>query len=412
MRPNQLENAIERSICQAIEDDLREKLGGVRDPKTGEFPVIAMRGDSLENLSLEVSGSPDIVRLVEERLKDDFDMTVSSSTNAESEATKAGSEPPCAFLCHGSEDKSVARRIAKKLQANGIETFFDEWEIRSGDSLRQKIDHGLSACTHFIVLVTETSISKPWVNAEIDAAFVQKVSGQCRFIPLRRNLDAEQLPPLLAALHAPSVDDFDADIHRLIADIYGLSDKPPLGEPVSAMQDRHALGAGLSAAAEVIAQLMVERSDNGLTADPQISAEQLKAATKLPDDDIVDAVDELRSRGLLRRHQALGMGPLGFIRVVPQAALFSELDEYFTDRNPSKDALRVATRLLNADTDGLNVSELATRFEWVPRRMNPAVSFLIDRRLVDFSKAMGTHPWCTSWIRRTAATRRWVRSQS
>ena len=217
----------------------------------------------------------------------------------------------------------------------------------------------------------------------------KKVSGQCRFIPLRRKLDAVQLPPLLAALHAPSVDDLDADIDRLIADIYGLSDKPPLGEPPSAVRDRRAVGAGLSAAAEMIVRLMVERSENGLGMDPQISADEIRSETRLPDDDIVDAVDELRSRGLLRRHQALGMDSLGFIRIVPKAALFSEMDEYFSDRDPSNDALRVASHLLNAENDGLNVRELAEQFAWAPRRMNPAHQFLDRSKACRFQRYHG-----------------------
>lgn len=81
---------------------------------------------------------------------------------------------PIAFLAHASEDKDLARRIVISLADSGISTFFDKWEIRTGDSIRQKIDQGLSNCRHFLVLLTENSIAKPWVNAEIDGAFAQR----------------------------------------------------------------------------------------------------------------------------------------------------------------------------------------------------------------------------------------------
>ncbi len=71
------------------------------------------------------------------------------------------SEPPRAFLCHASEDKRLARRLATDLQAAGIDTFFDEWSIAPGQSIRQRIEEGLEGCTHFVVLLTESSISKP-----------------------------------------------------------------------------------------------------------------------------------------------------------------------------------------------------------------------------------------------------------
>lgn len=412
IRPDQIADALESTVCRAIEDDIRDKLGGVRDPETGEFPVIVLRGHSLDSLSIEVSGSPKVVSMVEDRLREDYDMTSEESVNSDTGEAEMVSVSPRVFLCHGSEDKPLVRKLARKLQANGIETFFDEWEIRSGDSIRQKIDGGLSTCTHFIALITETSIRRPWVNAEMDAAFVRKVNGKCRFIPLRVNLQADCLPPLLAALHAPGIDDFAADSDRLIADIHGISEKPPLGNAPSAVRNRAAPEARLSASAEVIVRLMMEQTEHGLAMEPQVSAEDLKKQTALPDDDLIDAVLELTSRGLIREHKALGMGPLGFIRIVPEASLFSSLDEHFTDWDTESDALRIAAYLLNSDSDGQNVAELADHFQWAPRRINPAIHYLIERRIVDSSKALGTHPWCTHWIRQMPETRRWVRGRS
>src|SRR5689334_13854932 len=104
---------------------------------------------------------------------------------------------PKLFLSHASEDKETARRLAHALHGAGIDTFFAEWEIRSGDSIRQKIDEGLGGCSHFLILLTPTSVNKPWVNAEMDAGFVRKVEGACRFIVLRKDLAASELPPLL-----------------------------------------------------------------------------------------------------------------------------------------------------------------------------------------------------------------------
>ena len=78
---------------------------------------------------------------------------------------------PVAFFCHASEADDFARPIATALMDAGINTFFDEWSIGMGDSIRQRIDQGLLDCTHFVVLLTEISITKDWVNTEIDAGF-------------------------------------------------------------------------------------------------------------------------------------------------------------------------------------------------------------------------------------------------
>ena len=69
--------------------------------------------------------------------------------------------------------------------AKGIEVWFDEWEIRAGDSLRRKMEEGLANCTHFVVLLTPNSLHKPWVETEIDAGFIRAVGGESRFIGIR-----------------------------------------------------------------------------------------------------------------------------------------------------------------------------------------------------------------------------------
>jgi len=56
-----------------------------------------------------------------------------------------------------------------------------KWEIRSGDSLKRKMEEGLAGCTHFVVLLTPNSLGKPWVETEIDAGFLRMVRGWLPF---------------------------------------------------------------------------------------------------------------------------------------------------------------------------------------------------------------------------------------
>ena len=47
---------------------------------------------------------------------------------------------PRVYLAHASEDhETLAKPLARALIANGIDVWFDEWEIRTGDSLRRKM---------------------------------------------------------------------------------------------------------------------------------------------------------------------------------------------------------------------------------------------------------------------------------
>jgi len=402
---NNIADALERAMFNTVADELRTTLASVRDPHTGEFPTVVVRGNSLENMSIQIEGSEAVVALAEECLGDDLEKVETGT------AMDEPTEPPHVFLCHASEDKPIVRTIATDLRANGIEVFFDEWSIKPGESIRQRIDDGLSACTHFVVLLTATSLEKSWVNAEIDAGFVRKLSGQCSFVPLRYQLDSTELPPLLAPLNSPSLQNYEDDIRDLVGFFFGVTRTPPLGPPPDVVT-KYDSALGISPAAKRVVDIMMERSEHGLSMDPQIGADDLKTVSNLTDEEIIDAVHELEGRGLVRRHRALSAGALGFIRVVSEAALFVEFDKYYCTWHPNEDGLRVAAELINR-TDGDEAIELlAKRLGWSPRRMNPALSYLIERDFVMSSQERGTHPWRVSWIQKTDATRRFVSSRS
>lgn len=405
VNPANIADALEAAVLESFERQIRVKLDGIRDPETGEFPVVSVRGRRLDNLKIEVSGSSKLVALVSAALDGTDDASGANMADETSEKSA-----PCAFLCHSSKDKELAHRIANDFQGQGIDTIFDKWEIGPGESLRQKIDAGLGRCTHFVALLTPNSIDAPWVKAEMDAAFVQKVTGKCKFIPLRFGLPVDALPPLLQALHSPELKDYEADIQALINGIHGITQKPPLGPAPRPVRERSAGQTGLSPAAEMIAKLMIERSEHGDSFDPQLDGNELRPTTQLSDDELIDAVDELEGKGFVRKIVTLGCGALGFARVTAEAALFSELDQHFMDWNPADDAVRLAAELVNGGDDR-GVPQIAEALGWLPRRMNPAVNYLIARDLVDSSEVCGTHPWCTHWIRKTPKTRRFLRDR-
>jgi len=404
--PNSLADKLMVEVLKAIEADLRAKIGSIRHPETGEFPVIVVRGRNLENLSIEVTGSPELVSLVNMRLHGGNE---EQEINNESERETAGASP-VAFLCHASEDKNLVRRLAHDLMNSGIDVFFDEWEIGPGESIRRKIDAGLGRCTHFIAVMTSNSVGKEWVNTEIDAAFIQKVEGRSKFIPLRIDLPVDALSPLLRSMHSPSMDDYSSALENLISYIHGISRKPMLGPSPAAVATRTP-GLGISAAAEAIVRLMVERSEHGDSMDPQLTPDDIRSAARLSDDDIIDAVDELEGQGFVQRHRSLGCGAIGFHGLTPESELFVKFDSYFKPWDPEKDALRIAAEMVNGTEDGVTVQNLAASYEWPPRRMNPAINYLISRKLVSASESMGCHPWTTWWIARTPATRRFVRDR-
>jgi len=318
---------------------------------------------------------------------------------------------PCAFLCHASEDKDIVRRVAQSFQSHGIETFFDEWEIGPGDSIREKIDAGLERCTHFIAILSPHSLQKRWVNAEMDGGFIRKLEGHCRFIPLRYGLTVSQLPPLFRGMSSPALDDYDSDIAKLINSIHDISQKPALGPPPNVVLSGSGRQLGLSPVAEAIVRLLAARSENGNDSDPMLEAAVFRAELSLPDEDLVEAVDELEDLGFVVKRVALGCGPIGFHALGPRARMFVEYDSYLMGWNPQEDAVRVAAELVNTG-DSAVVSALAQSLGWAPPRMNPAVNCLLQHGVVNASNEIGSYPWCRRRISKNAKTRGYVRDRS
>lgn len=326
-------------------------------------------------------------------------------SNSDQRRGVLGLPSPVAFLCHASEDKETVRALAHGLMANGVDVFFDEWEIGPGDSIRQRIDHGLGGCSHFIAVLTSTSLRKPWVNLELDAGLVRRVEGQAKFIPLRMGLPVSELPPLLRGMHSPSIGDPETDAASLASFMHGVSLKPPLGPSPTAVRQA-SRNVGLSPAAQAIARLMAEASKQGRHMDPQLSPEDIMQGCAIGSDDMIDGADELEATGMVKKLHALGHEY--FAILYPATGFFPTFDPVFKIGSPENDARLIAADLVNNGGRGAATGELAKTYGWTPRRMNPAVEFLTLNNLAMAPGAIDPE-WSSPYIMTTPATRRFAR---
>lgn len=63
------------------------------------------------------------------------------------------------FISHASEDKDeVVRPLATALKNLGLRVWYDEFELKIGDSLRRKIDQGLSRSRFGVVVISRDFI--------------------------------------------------------------------------------------------------------------------------------------------------------------------------------------------------------------------------------------------------------------
>lgn len=131
------------------------------------------------------------------------------------------------FISHASEDKdTVARPLANALNETGLSVWFDEFEMKIGDSLRRKIDQGLAHSRFGIVIISRDFIKKGWTNYELDGIMTRAVSGDQVVLPVWHNITKDEVvaySPTLADKIArntaiDSVEDIATEVSNLILD--------------------------------------------------------------------------------------------------------------------------------------------------------------------------------------------------
>jgi hypothetical protein len=125
------------------------------------------------------------------------------------------------FICHASEDKIFVEPLAKVLMEKGLMVWYDRFELKMGDSLRQRIDQGLANSRYGIVVVSKVFFNKNWPQAELDAlAGRQNSEGRKVILPIWHEIEAGEVQkrsPLLASLLAArSIDGMDSVVSQIL----------------------------------------------------------------------------------------------------------------------------------------------------------------------------------------------------
>ena len=98
------------------------------------------------------------------------------------------------FISHASEDKDeVVRPLAIALINKGLKVWYDEFELKIGDSLRRKIDKGLAKSKFGIVVLSKSFIKKGWTNYELDGIITKANTGEQVMLPIWHNITKNEV---------------------------------------------------------------------------------------------------------------------------------------------------------------------------------------------------------------------------
>ena len=153
-----------------------------------------------------------------------------SNPDAEEIVHSLPSEYYDVFISHATEDKvAVARPLANSLVSLGLKVWYDEFELRIGDSLRRKIDLGLARSRFGVVVISPSFFAKNWPQYELDGLVTREMTGEQVILPLWHQISKQEVinnSPSLADKVARNTSDFTIEeIAGEIADVIKTSQR-------------------------------------------------------------------------------------------------------------------------------------------------------------------------------------------
>jgi TIR domain-containing protein len=141
------------------------------------------------------------------------------------------------FISHASEDKdAIVRPLAAELRGRGIRVWYDEYELKIGDSLRASIEQGLVGSTRAIVVISPDFFAKHWAKEELNGlAALEAAAGRHRVLPVWHNVThvevARQAPMLadrLAGTTAEPIPELAVRIIEALSEDLPVEDQLPV----------------------------------------------------------------------------------------------------------------------------------------------------------------------------------------
>lgn len=170
---------------------------------------------------------------------------------------------PRVFVSYSGDDwDCFVRAFATRLRSQGVDAWVAEWEIPGGGSLVKKIFvEGLGKADTIIIVLSKSSVTKPWVADELDLAVVRRIEDQTNLIPVR--IDNCTIPQALRATKRVSIrntNDYDKEFAEILESIFGVSQRPEMGTPPRWVVEKRNQFTGLNQIDDFTLNLLCEQA--------------------------------------------------------------------------------------------------------------------------------------------------------
>lgn len=103
------------------------------------------------------------------------------------------------FVSYSHKDVQKVKQFVSQLSLQGFNLWMDEKDIPYGKNYTSEILRGIHDSDIYLVFISESSVSSPWVMAEIDFALREKIENRLQIIPVK--LDDVDIPLELSGIN-------------------------------------------------------------------------------------------------------------------------------------------------------------------------------------------------------------------
>lgn len=172
-------------------------------PRQGHWHVTIDLGGHVGRIRSNVRVLPGALPAMREAPLSEVPSLVHEPEMPPTDGAESDGESLDVFVSHASEDKDqIVRPLVKELRSLNLSVWYDEFELRMGDSLRRKIDRGLARSRFGIVVLSQNFFEKGWTNYELDGLVTRSVSGEQILLPIWHNVSKAEV-----AHYSPSLAD-------------------------------------------------------------------------------------------------------------------------------------------------------------------------------------------------------------
>jgi len=296
---------------------------------------------------------------------------------------------PKVFISHASEDKErFVLDFAKKLRSRGVDAWVDEWEMLPGDSLVDRIfEEGIKNADAIVVVLSTNSVDKPWVKEEINASFIRRLEGKAKIIPVV--LDECEVPEALKSTvwqTIESLEDYQAEFERILASIFEIERKPPIGAVPKytqlSIETLPSLNEMDTLVFSIVCKQALETGSEWVTTHELLPVME---EHEIPEGELRDSLSVLDNHHFIEASAEIG-GGISFFKVTPYG--FQTYAQHFL---PGFDDL--VTRVLISIVNHRSTSneDLACQLGEPKILVDFALDIMANRGLFKVAKAMGGH---------------------